>query len=300
MKKLEITSVKKETHDVKTFRLKTKEKIKFVPGQYTLVLIPDLKEFAGETRPLTFASSPTQNFVEFTVKRMGAFTTAMHDLGTGQTLGIEEPRGSALNFDETVKEDAVFIAGGSGITPFISALRYAQAKKMKNRLVLLNSNKTTRDIIFKKELEKLNALPTIQAYNTVTNEIPEKWSEETGFIDREKIERLVPNPGEKIWYVCGPPPMTKAMEKILREIGVEEEKIRVENWQIPGKGDAEKESKQEEDKKDGKDMGKKFGKCKVCGDIHFGDAWPEICPTCKAENAYETIEAEKAKEEMRL
>ncbi len=47
-------------------------------------------------------------------------------------------------------------------------------------------------------------------------------------------------------------------------------------------------------------MTKKFWKCSVCGDIHFGEAGPEICPTCKAEDAYENIDKETAKKKMKL
>lgn len=227
-----IIKVKDETHDVKTFRLD--KKIDFIPCQYCLVSFPDDED---EKKPFTFSNSPTDDFTELTVKKMGNFTTKLHQLKEGDRLSLTEPKGEALNFDESVKDDVVFIAGGSGITPFMSALRYAVAKKLKNDIILLFSNRTKNDIIYREELEEINKLSNITVINTLSDQIPEDWHGEKGRIDKDMIEKYVDNPKEKLWYVCAPPPMVKAMKAILEDMNIPKDNWRIEDWEIAGKHD---------------------------------------------------------------
>ncbi len=235
--KAEIIGVKRETHDVKTLRVQPEKKIEFIPGQYCLLSIVG-DEYPDDSKPFTFASSPEKDFVEFTVKKIGEFTSALHELKEGETLEIGKPRGKSLNFDESVEKDVVFIAGGSGITPFISAIRYSIDKDLKNDITLFFSNREYRDIIFKTELRHIyEDYSRINVINTLTHEKEDHWDGETGLIDREMVERYVDDVKEKLWYVCGPPPMIDSMEEILESMGVPSSSIRFEKWQIPGKHD---------------------------------------------------------------
>lgn len=230
-----VIKIIQETPDVKTFRITRPLNFDFIPGQYCLLSFLDKPEFFDENRPFTFTTSPTQkDFIEFTIKQMGDFTQALFKLKIGAKLQIDGPKGESLNFDETIKDNVVFIAGGSGITPCIAALRYVVARKLPNKIILLFSNKTVKDIIYKKQLETLNK-GTIKIVNIITDEIPQGWNGETRRIDRAMIEKYVPNPKIWLWYVCGPPPMVVAIKIILQELNIPKEKLRIEEWQIPGK-----------------------------------------------------------------
>src|SRR3989338_572941 len=235
----EIIKIKEETHDVRTFKLKLTNSIDFIPGQYCLVSIIGNKEPESEAKPFTFATSPTEKrFIELAIKKMGKFTAALHSLVVGDKLKIEGPQGTSLNFDETLKDDIVFLAGGSGITPFISAIRYAIAKKLPNRITLLFSNRTADDIIYKKEFDEISRNNrNIKIINTITQDAPKQWPGEKGRIDRKMIERYVKNPKEKLWYVCGPTPMVSSMKEMLLGMGVPENRLKIEDWQLPGKHD---------------------------------------------------------------
>lgn len=228
-----IKDIRKETHDVKTFRLDPEKDIEFTPGQYCLVSIVGSEE--GVNKPFTFASSPTRDYIELTIKRIGEFTTALHNLEPGDKLELQGPRGESLNFDETVEEDVVFLAGGSGITPFISAIGYALNKNLENQMTLIFGNRTKGDIIFEEELKKIDDKKGFNIVNTLSDEWPDNWQEETGIIDKEMVRKHVDNPKKKIWYICGPPPMVDAMNELLEDLEVPEENIRYENWMIPGK-----------------------------------------------------------------
>lgn len=232
----EIIEIKEETHDVKTFKLKLTKPINFAPGQYCLVSLIGNEEFGNESKPFTFANSPTEKeFIELTVKKMGKFTIALHSLQVGDKLKINGPLGESLNFDEAIKDDIIFLAAGSGITPFIASMRYAIAKGLPNNMTLFFSSRTKKDIIYRDELEKINH-GNIKVINTLTKESPD-WEGEKGRISKEMIEKYVDSSKEKLWYVCGPPPMVDNMKKILKEMDIPEEKIRIEGWQLPGKHD---------------------------------------------------------------
>ncbi len=236
MKKVsgKIIEIKQETPDVKTFKVELNEKINFIPGQYCLVSIQN----KNESKPFTFTNPPTKdNIIELTIKEIGKFTGSLFSLKTGDKLNIEGPMGESLNFDESIKENVVFLAGGSGITPFISTIRYIILKNMKNNVTLIFSNRTKQDIIYKKELEEIKNKENIKVIHTLTNETPDNWDGEKGRINKEMIEKHVNSPREKLWYICGPPKMVQNMKELLNSIGIPKDQIKWEDWQIRGKHD---------------------------------------------------------------
>ncbi|MFB6215452.1 MAG: ferredoxin--NADP reductase [Candidatus Aenigmatarchaeota archaeon] len=227
----EILNVITQTHDVKTFTLDPERDVDFVPGQFSVFSIPDDEEHEDAEKPFTFANSPVSGRLEITVKEVGDFTTALHSLESGDRLEMSEPFGSPLEFNEDVEEDVVFLAGGSGITPFMSALRYSMDKNLGNDITVIYSNKTQKDIIYREDLERLaQTSENIDVFHTLTREEPDGWDGETGRIDEDMVEKYVDNIQDKLWYVCGPMDMAKAMEDMLSDMGVPGEKIKTEEW----------------------------------------------------------------------
>ncbi|MBU2634103.1 MAG: xylene monooxygenase [Nanoarchaeota archaeon] len=222
-----ITNIKQETPDVKIFRFTKPEDFTFIPGQYCLVSL-DKKEFLNESRPFTFSSSPLKEYIELTIKEMGDFTKELFKLQINDEVKIDGPKGETLNFND--KEDIVFLAAGSGITPFISIMRYVLKKNLSNKITLLFSNKSEQDIIYKEELENLKEKFTI--INTLTNDIPPNWKDETGRINKSMISKYVKD-FKNTFYICGPPTFTHSMLSILKELNVQ--KIKFEEWELPGK-----------------------------------------------------------------
>ncbi len=237
MKKIttEILEIIPETPDVKTFRLKNSDHLTFIPGQYCLVSIPNHPTFSQLTRPFTFSNSPTEErFLELTIKEMGEFTKTLFQLKPGQNLQLKGPLGENLNFSEKISEDIVFLTGGSGITPFISTLRYAHAKKLPNHFSLLFGNRTEQDIIYAKELTALSKHPNFQVVH-ILEQPPNPWNGETGRIRREIVEKYISPIQAKLWYLCGPPGMMSAMKNLLQSLEIPKELWRIEPWEAPGK-----------------------------------------------------------------
>jgi NAD(P)H-flavin reductase len=102
-------------------------------------------------------------------------------------------------------------------------------------MVLLFSNKSLQDIIYREEFDRLNQEGRITVVYSLSKEIPDDWKGERGRIDGEMIRRHVDRPKDKLWYLCGPPPMTDQLEQELEGMGVSKERLRVESWELPGK-----------------------------------------------------------------
>jgi glycine betaine catabolism B len=227
---VKILEVKTETTDVKTFYFTKPDHYHFIPGQYTLLKFPG----SEISRPFTFSSSPIENHLGFTIKKMGEFTTKLFDAQIGDELILDNPKGEALNFNEEVKEDVVFIAGGSGVTPFMSSIKYAVHKNLPNNILLLFGNRTSKDIINFREFNSFNQ-PNIKIIHCLSGEVFDDWKGETGFIDSNLIAKYVDNFTNKLFYVCGPPIMTKLIKQVLIDLNVNEEQIRMEKWELPSK-----------------------------------------------------------------
>jgi len=222
--KSDILKVTDQTHDVKSFRLSKPIGFSFIPGQYAMFDINSLM------RPFTFSNSPSDDYLEITVKLMRNATKQLFSMKPADSITFRGPLGSELNFDENVKEPVAFIAGGSGITPFMSALRYTYTKKLENKPVLFYSNRTWDDIIFHAELGKMG----FKVIHTLTASHPPSWKGETGFLDEHMLRRHI-EPQDYIWYICGPPAMNNAMKKMLKQIGIKSGSIHIEPWELPGR-----------------------------------------------------------------
>lgn len=221
----EIIEIRDETYEVKTFRVRNPSNFSFIPGQYCLVELDDI------SKPFTFSNIPKEDYLELTIKKLGEFTSKLFELSRGDKLKINGPMGETLNFNEDIKDNIVFIAGGSGITPFISSIRYIIDKNLPNKVVLLYSNRTREDIIYKKELDKLK--DNIKVVYFLTRD--EMEGAENQRINKEIISKYIDNVKDMLWYVCGPPRMNSGIREILKELNINKDKIRIESWEIPGK-----------------------------------------------------------------
>jgi len=191
----------------------------FTPGQATEVAI-NKESWKEERRPFTFTSLPVADFLEFTIKtypeRKGV-TNELLTLKPSDELILHDVWG-AISY----KGEGVFIAGGAGITPFLSIFRYLQSmNKIKgNKLVF--ANKTKADIIHEDELKKMLDNSFI---NILSDEKIEGYAQ--GYITKDFLKKNIEN-FDKMFYVCGPPPMMDAVQRYLTELGVTNNSVVVE------------------------------------------------------------------------
>ena len=216
---LKIKSIDKVTHDGVRVVLPRPANYDFVPGQATEVAV-NKEQWKEERRPFTFTSLPSDNYLEFTIKTYPSHkgvTNELLSLVPGDELILHDVWG-AISY----KGEGLFIAGGAGITPFLSIFRHLNSTGQVGSNKLIFANKTKADIIRHEELKKILGDRFI---NILSDEKLDGYA--NGFISEEFIKQHLPPSGSK-FYVCGPPPMMDAVQKILSGLGVGEQSVVVE------------------------------------------------------------------------
>lgn len=200
------------TYDVKLFKVEKPEGYDFIPGQATVISI-NLPEWKEEIRPFSFTNLRDAKYLEFMVKiykEHNGVTKMMGKVNAGDELIIHDVFG-AIHYEKP----GVFIAAGSGITPFISIFRdlYSKNKIKGNRLIYVN--KTREDIIMGPELFRLLKKDFI---NVLTRENVIGYREKR--IDRNYLIQNIID-FSQYFYVCGPDDFVKEITEILLDLGAE-------------------------------------------------------------------------------
>lgn len=204
------------THDVLQIFTERPHGLDFTPGQAIDVSI-NKKGWENEIRPFTFTSLPDDDYLQFTIKTYpshNGVTNELLQLRKNNELILRDVFG-AIEY----KGEGYFIAGGAGITPFVSILRDLRAKNAIGGNKLIYANKTRDDIILKYEFHYILGKNFI---NILSDEVSERYAH--GFITENFLKEHIMDFNKNI-YLCGPPPMMEAVEKILSGLNVDEKLI---------------------------------------------------------------------------
>jgi cytochrome-b5 reductase len=224
----ELTAVHPDTHDTKTFRF-------VLPEDATLDMLPGDHLYVHATinektvkRPYTPSSVPgTTGFFDLTVKRYetGVVSKYLHDRNIGDSVLMSGPNTGGHWVDGMAKRVG-FVAGGTGITPMISIIRWILAKGLGVELSLIFGNKTEADIIFRDEwVANAREHANFQVHH-VLEQPPPGWTQGRGRITEDILRGYLPPPvPETVVFLCGPPLMVDALEGTLKGIGYPEESI---------------------------------------------------------------------------
>lgn len=208
--RVRIFSIGLITRDVLQIFTDKPEKWDFVPGQATEISI-DKPGWQNERRPFTFTSLPDDKFLQFTIKtypRRKGVTNELLTLSKNDHLILHDVFG-AIEY----KGEGTFIAGGAGVTPFISILRDLRFRNETWNDTLIFSNKTRDDIILRYEFGKM-------LHGNFVNILSEEKTDEyfQGHITKEFLQKHIPDLRRHI-YLCGPPEMMTVVEGYLAELG---------------------------------------------------------------------------------
>lgn len=199
----------------------------FQPGQALR-----LTTTSGAARILSIASAPHEDDLMIVTRvRDSDFKNALVAMSEGETVQLVGPLGSfALDGDCT--RSAVFLAGGIGITPFLSMIRHATHIGSKKPITLFYSNRTPADAAMLEELQSLSvANPNFQLVATMSDlEEEDVWSGETGWIDLAMLKRHIPDVSKPEFYAVGPSGFVKGMTEMLQNAGVDASNLNVENF----------------------------------------------------------------------
>lgn len=232
---LRVAQIFRETPTVATFRLvepaSGRLPFDFLPGQFLQVEI-ELDDGARSRRSYTIASSPTQRgYVELTVKReeLGAVSRYLHDqVSVGEQLKVMGPYGS-FTFTGSDADSIVLIAGGVGITPMMSVLRYLTDTAWQGEIFFVYGARSTEEFIFREELEQLERRHAkLHVFASMQRTPGTVWLGPQGPITGDLLQAAVPDIARRRVHLCGPPAMMVAMKRILGELGVPDAQIHSE------------------------------------------------------------------------
>lgn len=207
------------THNVKRFRVSKPEGYQFIPGEATDITI-DAPEWKTKRRAFTFTGLNEWPFLEFTIK------IYKEHQGVTNQLDQLQPNDSLILHDSfgliTYKEKGTFIAGGAGVTPFIANLRQLAKEGKLEGNKLICSNRTSKDIVLKGELEDLLGDNFI---NTLTREKSDNYH--FGRIDEDFLKENIED-FSHYFYICGSVKMMQELRTKLIALGVDSEKVIIE------------------------------------------------------------------------
>ncbi|MDF1536324.1 MAG: hypothetical protein P1S46_07465 [bacterium] len=212
----------RRTPSAATLRMEKPEGFTFKPGQWGYFTVQG--EDGGISRTLSFSSSPTEPYLEFT-KRISQsdFSQVVVKLSRGDKVTFRGPMGNLIY--EGGLDRATFIAGGIGITPIRSILKHAVDKGVTGEKYLLYGNLDVEETAFAGEIEQWEkADPGLTVVHVLQNP-PEGWTGFTGFINSRVIRESVPDIPGQTFYVSGPPPMVRAVTGALEELGIRKERV---------------------------------------------------------------------------
>lgn len=215
-----------------TFELVSDE-VEWTPGEYFWVelLDPPYEDDKGSRRHITVVTSPTEGGALGLATRIRdtAFKRSLVEMPEGSEVDVEQPKGSFLLPEDASKRYA-FIAGGIGITPFRSMLRYIADNGLDYDVTLVYSNRDRESAAFFDEMQELEgAVPGLRIVFTM-DEDP-GWEGESRRISPEMLQDVL---GEELkgfhFMVAGPPGMAKAVEASLLEAGLSEDQVQSDSF----------------------------------------------------------------------
>jgi glycine betaine catabolism B len=234
IQKFKIDKITDIAPNTKTFRLVPKQgsRFDFKPGQFVTLRLTDPETHAPVARSYSICSSPlAKGYLEVTITKAGKYSTQIFGFEEGDEIELLGPSGTFI-IDDAKMKDVVFIAGGSGVTPFASMMRYYAEKGTGPRITLIYSCKTVECLLLYSEFRKIaRQVAFIRIAPTITR--PEEsgpWRGHTGRIDAAYIREVAGDISGKYFFACGPKEMLDATSAALKEIGVSEDRIIIEKW----------------------------------------------------------------------
>ncbi len=219
-----ITDIRKDTPDVKTFRvvgLDGKKMFEHKPGQCAMLSMPGVGEAL-----FSITSSPTnEKFMEFSIKKCGCVTDWLHSVEPGQKITVRGPYGNGFPVDTEFKgKNMLFIGGGIGLAPLRSVINYIRDHRADYGTVdVIYGSRSKDDLVDFKEIEEeWKKEPNFNVYLTIDRP-QDGWDGHVGFVPAYVKECNIPT--DRTAVLCGPPIMIKFTLQALLELGFDKKQV---------------------------------------------------------------------------
>jgi sulfhydrogenase subunit gamma (sulfur reductase) len=216
---MEIVKIISETGDTKTFHLQfqeasLRESFSFRAGQFA-----EYSVFGEGEATFCISSSPTRmDHLEFSVKRVGRVTDALHQLNAGDIIGFRGPYGNHFPLEKLKGRNLLFIGGGIGLAPLRSLIHNVVDTRTDYReITILYGARSPQDLCFKYDLESWQGNPSLKMVTTV-DVGDNQWKGRVGLVPMV-LEEIKPSFQETMAITCGPPIMIRYTLKSLEKLG---------------------------------------------------------------------------------
>jgi ferredoxin-NADP reductase/Na+-translocating ferredoxin:NAD+ oxidoreductase RnfD subunit len=209
------------------------KKFSYAPGQYMEWTLPHSStDSRGNRRYFTLASSPTEPDIHIGVKFYkpgSSYKNALLEIEHGTPIVAAQATGD-FTLPKDPKQKLVFIAGGIGVTPYRSMIKYLLDTSEKRDITLLYSARTTRDFAYKdvfEEARRAIGVKTIYAVTSKENTVTHEYIRQ-GRISAEMIKSEVPDYQNSLFYISGTNAMVKSMQETLEDLGISKRQVKVD------------------------------------------------------------------------
>jgi ferredoxin-NADP reductase len=226
----ELTRISPDTYE---FIFTPPRKFTFKPGQYMeWTLAPVNADSRGNRRYFTLASAPTEHNLRLGVKfykNSSTFKQALLSMGKDSEIVASQLSGEFV-LPYSAWQKCVLIAGGIGITPFRSMIKYLLDTRQKRPITLFYANRTTNDIVYKEIFDRAQQELGIRTIYAITdkNNAPQNWSGWVGRLTPELIRSTVPDFRNCMFYLSGPRSMVESFKETLQRLNVHSAHIKTD------------------------------------------------------------------------
>lgn len=230
---LHVASIIKLTPTVYELSFPKPSSFSFLPGQYLEWTLKQQQiDSRGNRRYFTIASSPTEPDLKLGIRHSvpsSAFKETLTHLKKDGEIIASQLRGDFV-LPQDHKQKLVFVAGGIGVTPFRSMMKYLIDKKEKRDIILFYSNADSKEIAYKDIFDQAAQQFGIEVHYVLTDKenVPKNWQGIVGRLDENILARLVKDSRERVWYLSGPEAMVNGYKEILARLGVSSTHIRTD------------------------------------------------------------------------
>jgi predicted ferric reductase len=226
----EVIQERGETYTM-VFRPEGHKGMRFRPGQFAWLTILS-SPFSIREHPFSFSSSALHpDRLMLSIKELGDFTSTVKDIQPGTRAYLDGPYGT-FTIDFHTAPGYVFVGGGVGITPFMSMLQTFADRNDHRPLYLFYGNRDWEGMTFREQIEELKTRLNLNV-TYILEEPHEGWEGETGFMTTELFANELPQNRHQLQYfVCGPEIMMKVIENILENLGISDEQVQSERFDL--------------------------------------------------------------------
>lgn len=216
-----------EVNDIKTFELVFQDPEAMKNFRYRCGQFAEISVFGAGECPIGIASSPMdEDYIQFTVKKVGVVTTALHNSEEGTVIGVRGPFGNGFPLERMEGRNVVIVGGGFAFTTLRSLTKFILHEANRDRfkdLTVIYGARNPGELSYKYDLEAWGKRDDINLNVTIDRAVP-GWTGLVGFVPAV-LKEVAPSSENAIIIVCGPPIMIKFTMPVINELGFPPEDV---------------------------------------------------------------------------